>query len=317
MRVTGRIGRDDIAVVYTADMGEGRMVEFVESVQPPIPRDEKWVLIISTLCGCPVGCRFCDAGSLDYRGPLSRDDMLAQIDFLVKMRYPSGRVPVKKFKIQFARMGEPAFNREVLEVLEALPGMYTAPGLMPCISTIAPEGSERFFDGLMEIKKRLYRYRFQLQFSIHTTDERLRDWLMPVKKWSFEKISRYGEAFYDDGGRKITLNFALADGMPVEPKVLLRYFSPELFLIKITPVNPTYQAVKNKLSSDRVSREWGRIIERLSSSGYEVILSIGELEENRIGSNCGQYITACQKERRSVRGAYSYRPQRVHEEVRM
>jgi 23S rRNA (adenine2503-C2)-methyltransferase len=33
------------------------------------------------------------------------------------------------------------------------------------------------------------------------------------------------------------------------------------------------------------------IIALLSEVGYEVLVSIGELEENHIGSNCGQYIT--------------------------
>jgi 23S rRNA (adenine2503-C2)-methyltransferase len=31
-------------------------------------------------------------------------------------------------------------------------------------------------------------------------------------------------------------------------------------------------------------------VEALRQSGYEVILSIGEVEENAIGSNCGQYL---------------------------
>jgi 23S rRNA (adenine2503-C2)-methyltransferase len=32
------------------------------------------------------------------------------------------------------------------------------------------------------------------------------------------------------------------------------------------------------------------LISAFRREGFEVILSIGELEENRIGSNCGQYI---------------------------
>lgn len=51
----------DIATVYLAEDNKGRMVEFVESIQPPYSRDEKWVLIVSILFGCPVNCRFCDA----------------------------------------------------------------------------------------------------------------------------------------------------------------------------------------------------------------------------------------------------------------
>ncbi|GAH48580.1 unnamed protein product, partial [marine sediment metagenome] len=33
------------------------------------------------------------------------------------------------------------------------------------------------------------------------------------------------------------------------------------------------------------------LVGRFKEWGFEVILSIGEMEENRIGSNCGQYVT--------------------------
>jgi 23S rRNA (adenine2503-C2)-methyltransferase len=121
----------------------------------------------------------------------------------------------------------------------------------------------------------------------------LRDKLIPVKKWSFAQIAEFAERFYENGDRKITLNFALAKGMPVDAKVLASYFSPEKFLVKITPINPTHRAVENKLTSyiDAYSdRRDYEVIDSLESSGYEVILSIGEVEENRIGSNCGQYV---------------------------
>ena len=109
-------------------------------------------------------------------------------------------------------MGEPSFNRGVLDVLSKLPLLYNAPGLMPAVSTIAPEGTDEFFEGLLEIKRELYQGRFQLQFSIHTTDLKLRDWLMPVRKWDFERIAGFGEEFFEMGDRKVALNFALADG---------------------------------------------------------------------------------------------------------
>jgi len=41
--------------------------------------------------------------------------------------------------------------------------------------------------------------------------------------------------------------------------------------------------------------------------GYEVILSVGELEENKIGSNCGMYIQRFLKEKRKIRDAYNYK----------
>ncbi|MCK4236600.1 MAG: radical SAM protein [Candidatus Krumholzibacteria bacterium] len=311
MKVIAKTGSEDIAMVYLAEAGGGRRIEFVESVQPQIPREKKWVLIISTLYGCPVGCRFCDAGRF-YRGKLTREEMISQIDYLVGRRFPDRVVPVEKFKVQFARMGEPAFNQDVLGVLSELPGLYDAPGLMPSVSTIAPEGADRFFSRLLEIKREIYRERFQLQFSIHTTDRNLRDWLIPVNKWSLERIADYGDSFYRKGDRKITLNFALAEGMPVSAEVLRNYFSPDRFLVKMTPVNPTFQARKNNLSSHILpGQERYDVIDDLEAAGYEVILSIGDLEENHIGSNCGQHVLNYLRENKSMEGGYTYGIRRV------
>lgn len=306
MKIIGKAGREDIAIVYIAEMKNGFHTEFVESVQPPIPRNEKWVLIVSTLYGCPVHCKICDAGG-SYKGRLSTEEIIEQIDFLVKNRFPNRVIPVNKFKIQFARIGEPAFNNNVLEVLKRLPSLYEAPGIIVCVSTIAPAGTERFFEDMLQIKRKYYNGRFQLQFSIHTTDDRLRNWIMPAKKWNFKQIAQYGEAFYQEGDRKISLNFALAENLPVDADTLLKYFSTEKFIIKITPVNPTLSALENNIKSYiKTENENYEIIESLKCAGYEVILSIGELEENRIGSNCGQYITHYLNSRKNIAQGYTY-----------
>ena len=306
MRIVAKTEDNPIATVYIAETDSGKRIECVESVQPPVPREDKWVLIVSTLFGCPVGCPFCDAGG-SYKGQLSADDIMGQIDFLVRKYYPDGRVPIPKFKIQFARMGEPALNPAVLTVLESLPKTYDAPGLMPTLSTVAPAGAEPFFRRLLDVKNRLYKTSFQLQFSIHTTDPVKRDWMIPIKKWSLEQIAAYGEEFHNQGERKVTLNFAMAEGIPLDPSILHSIFSPDHFFIKLTPVNPTCRAEQNGLKSViRPDCDAADIMEALKDSGYDVLLSIGEWEENRIGSNCGQYITYFENQHVDVEGGYVY-----------
>ena len=290
MKVKAWTGSDDIARVYIAEAEGGRHVEFVESVEPPLPREKKWVLIVSTLFGCPGGCRFCDAGG-SYEGKLTAEEILFQIDHMIDRRYPDRCVPAEKFKVQLARMGEPALNDAVLDVLRILPSRYDAHGLMPALSTIAPAGRDAFFDDLLEITRELYRGRFQLQFSLHTTDAQKRDWLLPPKKWDLRRIAEYGERFLVDGGRKITLNFALAEGMPLDAAVLFSHFDPAKFLVKLTPVNPTCEADRSGVTSSiRNGVEPKNITGPLREAGYDVIFSVGELEENHIGSNCGQFI---------------------------
>jgi 23S rRNA (adenine2503-C2)-methyltransferase len=309
IKVHASAGNEDIAMVYIVETSPGNLVECVESVQPPIPREKKWVLLVSTMFGCPIGCLMCDAGG-HYHGKPSRDEILAQIDFLVDKHFPDRIIPCDQFKIQFARMGEPSLNIQVLDVLEELPRRYQAPGLMPSISTVAPMGTERFFNRLVEIKEEQYSAgHFQFQVSLHTTDAALRDRFIPVKKWSFEQIASYGERFYSPGDRKVTLNFALAQGMPVDPDVLLNFFNPEKFLIKITPLNPTYRARENDLVSyvDPLSAvQKYEIVQSLQEAGYQVILSIGETEENLIGSNCGQYLRTHLSSQSPIEDGYTY-----------
>lgn len=309
MKLIGSTGREDTAIVYILDLGQGKLVECVESVQPPLPRSEKWVLLVSTMFGCPVGCAMCDAGGY-YHGKPSADQIMSQIDFLVRQRYPDGVIPCRQFKIQFARMGEPALNPAVLDVLEALPGRFTAPGLMPSISTVAPAGCDKFFDRLLAVKHAQYGGgRFQMQFSLHTTDPRLRDQIIPVRKWSFAQMADYGERFYTPGDRKITLNFALAQDSPLEATVLQKYFAPDKFLVKITPINPTYRAAEKNLTSRIDIAAPGfedETVRALRAAGYEVIVSIGNVEENQVGSNCGQYLRTHLNAMEKIDSGYTY-----------
>lgn len=306
MKVIKKTSDSSLATVYVAESASGQWVEFVESTQPPFTRDQKWVLVISTLFGCPVDCKFCDAGG-NYKGKLSYDDLLFQVDYLIREKYPDLRVPSEKFKIQFARMGEPSFNPAVLQVLRDLPVLYDIPGFIPSLSTIAPKGTDSFFTDLMEIKKEKYASTFQLQFSIHSTGKAQRDELIPVRKWDFNEIAAYGKEFFDPGGRKITLNFALSTSTIIEPEVLLKHFTPEYFIIKLTPVNPTFKAVKNNMQTlingDAKEIE---IKQKLEACGFQTILSIGEWEENKIGSNCGQYVQAVKNACKNMPEAYTY-----------
>ncbi len=293
MKMLAETGRDDIAKVYLAETEPGKYVEFVQSLQPPHPRSEKWVLIVSTLYGCPVGCSICDAGGW-FKGKISTEDIFAQIDHTVDHFYPNRHITAKQFKIQFARMGEPSLNANVLEVLRQLPQRYNAPGLMPSFSTIAPNGTDDFFKELKTIKDTLYnKGNFQMQFSIHSTDSKERDNLLPVKKWDFDKIAAYGKDFYAPGDRKITLNFALAEDSTLDPTVLASHFDPNTFLVKLTPVNPTISVIKknivNAITSNNQANDL-EVVRQLRDLGFQVIVSIGELEENKIGSNCGQYV---------------------------
>ncbi|MBS3816295.1 MAG: radical SAM protein [Candidatus Thermoplasmatota archaeon] len=290
MEILERRGDENIATAYLADLGEERYVEFVESLGSAESRKKKWVLILSSLAGCPLDCRFCDANRF-YEGNLSKEEMMEQVDYLIENHGPENGIKSDKFKVQFARIGDPALNPAVLETIEAIREKYEPENYMPCISTIAPKGRDDWFQKLKKLNEETYKGTFQLQFSIHSTSEEKRNDLMPNEKWSLEKIADYGKEFYV-GGRKVTLNFALSDPEQIDTEKLENIFDPETFAVKITPLNPTLNAEENELINVFTEEESYRyrIIEEIEEGPFDLHLSIGELEENEIKSNCGQIL---------------------------
>lgn len=290
MKILEKKGEEDVATAYLADLGDGKYVEFVESLGGVESRADKWVLILSSLSGCPLNCKFCDANRF-YEGPLTEEEIMEQIDYLVEKHGSYDTVNSDKFKVQFARIGDPALNDSVIKTIETVREKYSPDNYMPCISTVGPEGTDEWFEELKRLNHEVYHGNFQLQFSVHSTEKEERDFLIPDKKWSLEKISNYGEEFYS-GGRKVTLNFALSKNDQIEPEVLEDTFDPEVFALKITPLNPTCNARENELINVFTSDEAQKypVIEELKEGPFETYLSIGELKENEIKSNCGQIL---------------------------
>ena len=83
-------------------------------------------------------------------------------------------------------------------------------------------------------------------------------------------------------------------------------FDGENFLIKLTPLNPTYRAQYHNIQpgfDPEKPETIQNLIAEFQAKGFEVILSIGELEENQIGSNCGQYLDGQSTSKYKRRGA--------------
>lgn len=136
MKVVAKTKDSSIATVYVAENDNGRIIEFAQSLQPPYPREKKWVFLISTLYGCPVECSFCDAGG-NYYGRVELKEIFFQIDYLLK-EYNADTFNCEKLKIQFARVGEPSYNYAVIDVLNELVFKIKNHKLYPSISTVAP-----------------------------------------------------------------------------------------------------------------------------------------------------------------------------------
>ena len=283
-----------LARLHLAQLGDDprRLVEFVDTLEPGVPKDRKWVIMISTQVGCAIGCAFCDAGALGYWGDLSADEMLEQVRYALRSNPELDPAKHPKLKVHFARMGEPTLNPAVLDALERL-GAETGPGLIASLSTIAPRTPrvDRFLERLRQIKDALYAGgRFQLQFSLHGIDEAERARLVPARTWDFERIADFGRSFRRPDDRTLTLNLALPPSARLDGDALASRFDPEHFLFKITPVNPTGAADASGATHvwDEAPAPLAAFAERLRTRGFEVILSPSADEEIAAATSCGQ-----------------------------
>lgn len=291
--VVGLCGDPEVAEIGLLRFrGDARLVvETVDGLTPPLLRHEKWIVNVSTQFGCPVRCPFCDAAEA-FHGNCTADELLAQVRWALD-RHPADVAACRKLKVHFARMGEPSLNDAVLEALERLPAEAPSPGLWACLATVAPRGRDAWFEDLLQVKEQLFHGRFQLQFSVQSTDPSERARLIPVPHWSLARIAAYGRRFHRPGDRRVVLNLALARGVAFDPAEVQRHFEPDAFAIKLTPVNPTARGQANGLATVLRSEDDAavrRAADVLLEQGYDVVLSVGDAREDRVGSNCGQAV---------------------------
>ncbi len=264
-------------------------VEFLETRAPGAAGTVDWW--ISVQKGCPVGCRFCDGGTLTW-GNLSAQDILDQIHCLASRRSSQGPAPPAAVNIRFSRVGEPSLNPETLKVLRRLAREFPGSDVRPCLSTTAPKSpvTKEYFEELLKIKNLHYPGgRIELQFSIHSLDESKRGEIMPIKKWSLPEIAAYGARFAGPSDRKIVLSFALPEGEAIDPRRLSAFFNPDRFRIVITPVYATEASKRTGLA-----RPWSlapipirACAARLRRSGFDVEIRADKPRLAQAAASCG------------------------------
>ena len=260
---------------------------------PLMPLTEKWVVTVSTQYGCSMGCEFCDVPKVGAGRNATFSDLKGQI--LTALTLPGKPDHTKRLNIHFARMGEPTWNPAVLDcskwVAEHLGDAYNP---HPVVSTMMPRHNEwlkTFIHNWMQLKNCVYEGNAGLQISINSTDELERAQQFNRNACTLPEIADILRGIVPVG-RKITLNFAVA-GYTVNPSVLLRYFSPEWYIIKLTPMHKTKTALEKGIqtSGDYTEPEpYIKLEEQFKDAGYEVLVFIASRDEDEGRITCGNAI---------------------------
>ncbi len=263
-----------------------------------MPLEEKWVITISTQYGCSMNCTFCDVPKVGPGINVTYKDLIKQVLTGIKL-HPEISFS-KRLNIHFARMGEPTFNPNVLDATKWLK-THIDPEykIHPVVSTMMPKNNiwlKTFIHTWMRIKNRLLNGNAGLQLSINSTNEKERDIMFTNNCLSLDNIAKIMDGIIPNG-RKITLNFALYE-YEINPDILLKYFDPDDYVIKITPMHETTSCKNNNLITYNGYTKfypYQKIEKQLKNAGYDVIIFIPSIEEDQSKITCGNAILSTNK----------------------
>ena len=241
----------DNGSVFCIELEDGRLIETTDTFLPFYTKDaigrrqnildnrelgsrsERWMIGVSVMSGCPVGCKFCATGQMNGFRNLSADEIVAQVKFIVDRNTSYNPLDSKEFKINYTRMGEPFLNIEnVKTAIELISELY--PNTHHYISTIGLKGAD--FDWIKD--------NITLQLSLHSLDEERRNWLIPYRnKMTIAELGRVRTK----SNLKTTLNLTLVDEEDFDIEKIKKNFDKDKFFIKISPINPNTTSEKNGL----------------------------------------------------------------------
>lgn len=260
---------------------------------------EKWVITLSTQYGCSMGCKFCDVPKVGSGVNATYNDIKGQIENALSLH--KDICSTKRLNIHYARMGEPSWNRNVLDItydLHKIARPYVGNSLMhPVFTTMCPRKNKNLFSILQEwtndIKNDLFRGDAGLQLSINSTSNEQREEMFNGSSLTLEEISDIVNDLPYPKGRKYALNFALADNYEVDAKRLKSLFSAEKCMVKITPLHVTHSCEENNIKTTNGYESfvpYQKVEEELIKEGFDVLIFVPSLDEDSGRITCGNAI---------------------------
>lgn len=262
------------------------------------PLEEKWVVTLSTQYGCNSKCVFCDVPKVGKGLNATYDDLKNQIELALGL-HPEVK-STSRLNIHFARMGEPSWNPNVIEVTKNIKNITSKfigdSQVHPVFTTMFPKNNNLLIPLLLdfaELKNGLFNGEAGIQFSINSTDDVQRDEMFGGSSLSLKEISDIGKMLPTPKGRKYTINIALADEYIVDPIKLKELFPTDRFMVKITPLHKTISCEENNIHTTKGYTEYTPYKpteQALKDVGFDVLIFIPSYDEDMGRITCGNVI---------------------------
>jgi 23S rRNA (adenine2503-C2)-methyltransferase len=249
--------------------------ELIESVL--IPAGDRLTLCISSQAGCAMGCTFCATGWSGFARQLSAAEIVSQ--FRASRRWAAAEGYPVISNIVFMGMGEPLANRAaVMPALTILNQGYGVGARRITVSTVG------VVPGILELARRPEQFRLAL--SLHSPDSDLRRELIPLeKRHPLPELMDALKAFDAAGGKRITFEYTMIDGVNDDPALAARLAALASSLqafVNLIPFNPIPYRDWRPSPSARI-RAFQKVLEDRGVS-----VAVREPRGRDIDAACGQ-----------------------------
>ncbi len=183
-------------------LSDGNMVESVLMFH-----DYGTSLCVSTQVGCKMHCAFCATGMDGFVRNLTAGEIVAQVVQANRLLKSRGRGPVQR--LVYMGSGEPLDNYantvKSIRILHEPEGYnigyrnftISTAGLVEGIYNLTQEGLP-----------------LNLSISLHAPNDKLRSQLLPIgKRYSIAEIIEAAMNYFDDSGRRVTIEYLLISGV--------------------------------------------------------------------------------------------------------
>ena len=243
--------------------------------------DSRTTLCISSQAGCAMRCTFCATGQFGFERHLDAGEIFAQVAYanarLAVAPLPDS--PQRVTNVVFMGMGEPLANYD--SVREAIRRMVEVAGMSGRSITVSTVGVTPGIDRLADEP-----WPITLALSLHAADDHLREQLVPLnRRYPIDDLLSAARRFRDKGGRRVTLEWTLMDGVndTAQQARALAMIARELRAhVNLIALNPTPLAPHERPSDETVRR----FADEVARHGATV--TVRDTRGKDIDAACGQ-----------------------------
>ncbi len=248
-----------------------------------INREEKHIICLSTMYGCPIKCKFCASG-LSYFGKLNQEEIINMVNYIIKDKDLLNSN--KRILISFMGSGEPLLNlNAIINVIK-----FLNQNIPSCYFAISVSGKSIDKLDLLINDKEIRSIKPKIQFSLHSPYNEERKKLIPFTE-DLDVIIKKLKDYQEKVGKEVDLNYLIFDNIndsmqhAIDLAKLIKKAGLKLKINQYHDVNLGIKESKNKTQFIKYLNEENVYPEIYFTDGGNIQAACGQLTSKRLISD--------------------------------